>query len=124
MAWEDIGERLGALGWVGAGLGMVILVPALVRGLRPVAKGTLKGCMALSDKTHELLAETSERWQDLVAEARAEHEGCVKEGNRDAEVEPAAGDAVATTAAPGTEEEPTSKARSSRKSEPSSSEAA
>ena len=29
MALEDIGERLGGLGWIGAGLGVVLLAPAL-----------------------------------------------------------------------------------------------
>jgi len=120
MELEDIGERLGSLGWLGVGLGAVLLVPALARGLRPVAKGTLKGYMALTDKTREVLAETSERWQDLVAEARAEHGGTVGETSR------AAGEPIASLAAgeeraeahesAGAAEEPKAEARHRRKS--------
>jgi hypothetical protein len=95
MELEDIGEGLGGLGWLGAGLGVVILAPALVRGLgrglRPVAKGALKGGMALTDKTREVLAETSERWHDLVAEARAEREGHLEGGNSDSGALPTPG---------------------------------
>lgn len=133
MALEDIGERLGAWGWVGAGLGVVILapklIPALGRGLRPVAKGTLKGCMALTDKTRGVLAETGERWHDLVAEARAEHAVHAVEETRDVATEPVAGtiageEEATIQAASSAEEGPKSKARSSRKSEEAPSEAA
>ena len=77
MAWEDIAERLEGTGWIGAGIGAVILAPllfpAVARGLRPAAKKTIKGYLSLSAKTRELVAETGEQWQDLMAEARSEH---------------------------------------------------
>src|SRR5713101_9171 len=79
MAWEDIAERLEGLGWVGAGLGAIliapVLAPAATKGLRPLAKGAVKGYLTLSDKVREWAAESGEQWQDLVAEAKAEHEG-------------------------------------------------
>lgn len=78
MALKDIGERLEGKGWLGVGLGAVVLapvvIPALSRTLRPAAKNAIKGYLALSDRARHWMAETGEQWQDLVAEAKSEHE--------------------------------------------------
>jgi hypothetical protein len=78
MALKDIGERLEGKGWLGIGIGALILapvvIPAVARGLRPLAKGAIKGYLALQEKGREVFAETSEQFQDLVAEARSEYE--------------------------------------------------
>jgi hypothetical protein len=78
MAWEDIVERMEGMGWLGMGLGAVILAPALIpavgRGLRPAAKNAVKGYLALSDRVREWAGEGTERWQDLVAEAKSEYD--------------------------------------------------
>ncbi len=75
---EGLAERLEGKGWIGIGLGAVVLapfvLPALARGLRPVAKGAVKGYLSLADRTRSALAECNEQIQDLVAEARSEHE--------------------------------------------------
>jgi hypothetical protein len=78
MALEEIAERMEGKGWIGVGIGAVllapVLIPALSRGLRPAAKGAMKGYLALADRTRGMLAETGEQWQDLVAEAKAEYD--------------------------------------------------
>jgi Protein of unknown function (DUF5132) len=75
---KDLGERLEGLGWLGLGIGALVaapmLIPALNRGLRPLAKGAIKGYLALQERTRELVAESNEQFQDLVAEAKAEFE--------------------------------------------------
>jgi hypothetical protein len=75
---EELGERLEGKGWLGVGIGTVILAPivapALARGLRPLAKRAIKGYLTLADRARERLAETNEQLQDLVAEARSEYE--------------------------------------------------
>ena len=77
MAWQDIAERLEGTGWLGIGIGAVILAPMLIpplgRKVRPAIKGAIKGYMALSEKAAAALAEAGEQFQDLVAEAKAEH---------------------------------------------------
>jgi hypothetical protein len=83
MAFEEIGERLEGKGWLGVGIGALILapmvIPAVARGLRPVAKEAIKGYLVLSDRAREMLAEGGEQIQDLVAEARSEYETEVEE---------------------------------------------
>lgn len=77
MALQDVGERLEGKGWIGLLIGAAVLapaVPAVARKLRPAAKSAVKGYFAFADKTKEWFAETGEQWQDLVAEAKAEHE--------------------------------------------------
>ncbi len=77
MASKGLGDRLEGKGWLGWTIGAVVLapvvVPALGKALRPVAKEAIKGLLALSEKTRELVAETGEQMQDLVAEAKAEY---------------------------------------------------
>lgn len=78
MASRGLGDRMEGKGWLGWTIGAVVLapvvVPAISKALRPVAKEGIKGFLALSEKAREMLAETSEQMQDLVAEAKAEYE--------------------------------------------------
>lgn len=53
---------------------VVVAGPALARGLRPVAKSAIKGYLALTDRAKVATQETRENLQDLVAEAKAEHQ--------------------------------------------------
>ncbi len=78
MAIEDLAEKMEGKGWLGVGLGAVVLaplvIPAVSKKFRPAAKQAIKGYLALTDKTREWLAESGERWQDLMAEAKSEYE--------------------------------------------------
>lgn len=78
MAIEDVAEKMEGKGWLGVGLGAVVLaplvIPAVSKKFRPAAKQAIKGYLALTDKTREWLAESGERWQDLMAEAKSEYE--------------------------------------------------
>lgn len=58
---------------VGAVLAAPLVLPAVGSVARPVAKGAIKGYLALADGAKEWFAEASEQWSDLVAEAKAEH---------------------------------------------------
>jgi hypothetical protein len=49
-----------------------VVVPAVLAGMRPVAKTLVKGGVMAYDKTREMVAEVGEQMSDLVAEARAE----------------------------------------------------
>jgi hypothetical protein len=49
-----------------------VVVPAVLTGMRPVAKTLVKGGVMAYDKTREMVAEVGEQMSDLVAEARAE----------------------------------------------------
>jgi hypothetical protein len=49
-----------------------IVLPVLAGSLRPVAKRAVRGCLVLSERTKELVAEAKEQMNDLVAEAKAE----------------------------------------------------
>jgi hypothetical protein len=79
MAWyESLTESLGgsAASNVLIGAAAVILapivVPAVLAGMRPLAKAAIKGGVLVFDKTREVFAEAEEQMSDLVAEARAE----------------------------------------------------
>jgi uncharacterized protein DUF5132 len=125
MAWEDITERLEGKGWLGVGIGAVILapvlIPALGRGLRPVAKGAIKGYLTVAEKARELFAETGEQLQDLVAEAKSEHEArpngsemmTIEEASAEEGARAQAGDEAGET------EEGKSRGRSRKRDEPS-----
>jgi hypothetical protein len=49
-----------------------IVVPAVLAGMRPVAKTLVKGGVMAYDKTREMVAEVGEQMGDIVAEARSE----------------------------------------------------
>jgi hypothetical protein len=49
-----------------------IVVPAVLAGMRPVAKTVVKGGVLVYDKAREMVAEVGEQMGDIVAEARAE----------------------------------------------------
>lgn len=57
---------------VGAALLVPLVLPVLTRGMRPLAKGVVKGGLLLTDKAKEVIAEAGEQWSDLVAEVRAD----------------------------------------------------
>lgn len=75
---KDLGERFEGKGWLGVGIGAVVLapvvVPVLAKGMRPALKGAIKGYFQLSDYLRQQLAQTGEQFQDLVAEAKSEYE--------------------------------------------------
>lgn len=68
------GSVLGSNLLDGAALVVVspIVVPALLLGLRPVAKTFIKGSLFLTDAVKQLARATSEGWGDLMAEARSQ----------------------------------------------------
>ncbi len=57
---------------IGAALLAPVVAPALGSVAKPLAKGAVKGYLAIADRAKEVLAETGEQWSDLVAEVRAE----------------------------------------------------
>lgn len=76
--WDDITGSLGGslVSNVLIGAAVVVLapvvVPAVLAGMRPVAKTLIKGGVLVYDKTREMVAEAGEQVSDIVAEARAE----------------------------------------------------
>jgi hypothetical protein len=76
--WDDITEGLGGSLASNLLLGAAvvvlapIVVPAVLAGMRPVAKTLVKGGMLVYDKAREMMAEAGEQVSDLVAEARSE----------------------------------------------------
>jgi hypothetical protein len=69
--FESIGESMSG---VTAGIGAALAAPLVLPALRPVAKQLIKASIVAGDKAQVWVAETTEQWQDLVAEARAEIE--------------------------------------------------
>jgi hypothetical protein len=61
----------GAIWGVGFGLA-VAAVQSLGKGMRPVAKGTLRGALGVGDWVRNTTAESRETLQDVYHEARAE----------------------------------------------------
>ena len=61
---------------IALGLGVAILIPVawktLVPVLRPVARSVMKSGVRVIEKSREIMAETSEKVEDLVAETQAE----------------------------------------------------
>lgn len=76
--WDDLtkgfGGSLTSNILVGAAVVLVapIVIPALVAGVRPLAKMIIKGGVMAYDKAAEMVAEMNEQVSDLVAEARSE----------------------------------------------------
>ena len=48
-------------------------VRVTLEAARPLAKGLIKGYLAVADRMKEVMAEAGEQLSDLVAEARAEY---------------------------------------------------
>jgi hypothetical protein len=71
----NIGETIGeSVGGLTVGIAGALAAPLILPALRPVAKQLIKAGIVVGDKAQVWVAETTEQWQDLVAEARAEVE--------------------------------------------------
>ena len=72
---EDLFEDVGTPGIV-AGIGALVLAPIVIPAIakigKPIAKAAIKGGITLYEKSKGAVAETGEVLEDLVAEARAE----------------------------------------------------
>ncbi len=68
---DTIGGTPGRILGIGLALGAGVLIG---RGMRPVAKGAVKGYMSLADRMKEYTAEARESLEDLYHEAKAERE--------------------------------------------------
>jgi len=62
---------------VGVALAAPALLPVVGAVVRPVAKGLIKGGLALADTLQEVVAESGEQLSDLVAEVKAERAATV-----------------------------------------------
>lgn len=74
---EEVGEFVfesSPVGKVLVGVGVLAVAPVAIPVLRPATKRVMKGAMGASRKVRRSVAETGEKWSDLVAEARAEME--------------------------------------------------
>jgi hypothetical protein len=76
--FEDVAERLGGSTGLGIGVAAAVLAPTLLpvlgRGLRPLAKGAIKGYLLMTTRARTAVSDAGERLQDLYAEARSEVE--------------------------------------------------
>jgi hypothetical protein len=76
--WDSVTESLGGVSTssllVGAAAVVLapVVVPAVLAGLRPLAKTVIKGGIYVYDTVGEMVSEVGEGASDLVAEARAE----------------------------------------------------
>jgi hypothetical protein len=76
--WESVTESIGGVSGSTILLGAAavvlapIVAPAVLAGVRPVAKTVLKGGIYVYDQVSEMVAEAGEGVVDIVAEARAE----------------------------------------------------
>ena len=75
MKLGDWFEDVGASGMV-AGIGAIVLapviIPAIAKASKPLAKAVIKGGIVAYQKSRTLMAETGEVLEDLVAEVQAE----------------------------------------------------
>ncbi|MBD2437715.1 DUF5132 domain-containing protein [Nostoc sp. FACHB-110] len=67
----DLTEGLGVTGIIGIVL-IPILLPVVTGVGRPVAKAAVKRGLLFYEKSKEAIAEVSETWEDIIAEAKAE----------------------------------------------------
>ena len=71
----DLFEDLGIPG-IAAGVGAVVLapvlIPAVAKASKPVAKALIKGGIIAYEKSKSAIAETGEVLEDLVAEVKVE----------------------------------------------------
>lgn len=75
MGWlDDALSGWGTTVLIGIGVAVAapVLLPAVGAVIRPVAKGLLKGGLALADSLQEVIAEGGEQLSDLIAEVQAE----------------------------------------------------
>ncbi len=79
---DTIAGTPGRIIGIGLALGAGILIG---RGMRPVAKGAIKGYMSLADRVKEYTAEAGESLQDLYHEAKAERDQAVGEAAQPSE---------------------------------------
>jgi hypothetical protein len=76
--WDSVTEYIGGVSTsnllVGAAAVVLapVVVPAVLAGIRPVAKTVLKGGIYVYDAVGEMVSEVGEGASDLVAEARSE----------------------------------------------------
>ncbi|MDJ0534609.1 MAG: DUF5132 domain-containing protein [Xenococcaceae cyanobacterium MO_207.B15] len=72
---EDLFEDLGIPG-IAAGVGAIVLapvlIPAVAKASKPVAKALIKGGIIAYEKSRSAIIETGEVLEDLVAEVKAE----------------------------------------------------
>jgi galactitol-specific phosphotransferase system IIC component len=72
---EDLFEDVGTPGMI-AGIGAVVLapivIPAIAKIAKPIAKTALKSGIMLYEKSKAAVVEAGEVFEDLVAEAQAE----------------------------------------------------
>jgi len=67
----DLAEGLGVTGIIGVVL-VPVLLPVITGVGRPVAKAAVKRGILFYEKSKGAIAEVSETWEDIIAEARAE----------------------------------------------------
>ncbi len=72
---EDLFEEVGTPGVI-AGIGAVVLapivIPAIAKVVKPIAKTAIKSSITLYEKSKTAIVEAGEIFEDLVAEAQAE----------------------------------------------------
>lgn len=70
----DIGDLAEGLGFTG--IAALLLLPVfapVIAGIgRPITKAVIKGAILLYESNRGAIAEISDNWEDIVAEARAE----------------------------------------------------
>lgn len=83
MALFDNGLKGNILGGLAIGIGAAVLAPAVMPVVasivKPLAKAAIKGGIILYEKGREIVAETGEMIEDIVAEAKAEMAESYKE---------------------------------------------
>jgi hypothetical protein len=87
--FEEVGEIVfesSPVGRVLVGVGVLAIAPVAIPALRPVTKQAVKGVMGASRRVRRSVAETGERWSDLVAEARAELDATAPDTGSEIEV--------------------------------------
>jgi hypothetical protein len=63
----------GVLIGIGAALAAPVILPVAGAVVKPLAKGLIWGYLAASDKLKEVMAETREQMNDIIAETKAEY---------------------------------------------------
>ena len=72
---EDVADTVGVPGVI-AGIGAVVMAPLLIPAVakvgKPIAKAAIKGGIVAYEKAKGVVAEAGEVFEDLVAEAKVE----------------------------------------------------